>query len=243
MFRRKPKLARLSASYDNAMSIQACVEPRFARIAAAIGDPTRARMLSALLGGVSLPAGEIARAAGVNASTASEHLATLVGEGLIAVDARGRHRYFRVSDANVAHALEALSVIAERASGAEKWQREPYRPLKYARTCYRHLAGELGVRLFEGLVKRGCLAAGGRGYDLTSAGVAWLGQLEIEPPQAGERYAYPCLDWSERREHLAGSLATSLLEHFMARRWLARVQPTRALKLTPQGRRALLPLL
>jgi DNA-binding transcriptional ArsR family regulator len=152
------------------------VEPRFARIAAAIGDPTRVRMLSVLLGGVSLPAGEIAQAAGVNASTASQHLALLLDEGLVAMHARGRHRYFRVSDADVARALEALSLVAERASG-------------------------------------------------------------------GERYAYPCLDWSERRDHLAGRLATGLLDHFMARRWLVRVRESRALKLTPQGRRALLPLL
>lgn len=220
------------------------IEPRFARIAAAIGDPTRARMLSVLLGGVSLPAGEIAQAAGINASTASGHLARLVREGLIVAEARGRHRYFRVSDAEVAHALEALSLVAERAGGGEKWLREPYRPLKYARSCYRHLAGELGVRLLQRLLARRHLVAGEQGYELTAAGGAWLAEIGVEPPAVrGERYAYPCLDWSERRDHLGGRLASALLEHFLARRWLARSGESRALRLTAEGQRSLLPRL
>lgn len=222
-----------------------CAEPRVARVAAAMSDPTRARMLSLLLNGMSLPAGEIAQAAGVNASTASQHLSLLVDEGLVAVQPQGRHRYFRVSDADVAHALEALAVVAERADAGEKWLREPLRPLKYARTCYRHLAGELGVRLLDGLLARGCLAAGRRGYDMTPAGLALMQEIgmELEEPTRGERYAVPCLDWSERREHLAGRLATELLDHFMARGWLVRVRDSRALKLTTQGKRTLLPLL
>src|SRR4051812_45449510 len=118
------------------------VQPRFARIAAAIGDPTRSRMLAALMDGAALPAGEIAQAAGVNPSTASGHLAKLVDEGLVAVHVQGRHRYYRVRDGDVAQALEALSIVAERTSAADKWQREPYRSLKFARTCYRHIAGE-----------------------------------------------------------------------------------------------------
>ena len=221
------------------------IQPRFARIAAAIGDPTRSRMLGALMDGASLPAGEIAQAAGINASTASAHLARLVEEGLVAVRAQGRHRYYSVSDADVAHALEALSVLAERAAAPDKWQREPYRPLKLARTCYRHLAGELGVRLFQGLVARGRLVGRGDGYELTPRGRSWLEEVGVEsaPAMRGERYAYACLDWSERRNHLAGRLATSLLEHFLARHWLARTPQSRALKLTPHGRRTLLPLL
>src|SRR5262245_33786243 len=223
----------------------AMIGPRFARIAAVMGDPTRARMLSILLDGSVLPAGEIARAVDVNASTASEHLALLAREGLVSVDARGRHRYFRLSDAEVAHALEALSLVAERTPSSEKWLREPFRPLKYARACYRHLAGELGVRLLQVLVARGHLAAGATGYEITPPGLSWLSEIGIAfaPQKAGERYAYPCLDWSERRDHMAGPLASSLLEHFLARRWLVRPAQSRALKLTPQGRRGLLPLL
>jgi DNA-binding transcriptional ArsR family regulator len=218
------------------------VQPRFARIAAAIGDPTRARMLGALMDGASRPAGEIAQAAGVHASTASGHLARLVDEGLLSVQLQGRHRYYRVSDPDVASALEALSVLAERTAVDGKWQREPYRSMKLARTCYRHLAGELGVQLFQALVAHGRLAGSEAGYELTAAGRRWLERIGMEAPPRGERFAYPCLDWSERRHHLAGRLATSLLEHFVARRWLARTPRSRALKLTPQGKSELVAL-
>lgn len=215
------------------------IQPRFARIAAALGDPTRCRMLAALIDGAALPAGEIAQAAGVNASTASGHLAKLVGEGLLAVQVQGRHRYYRVHDGDVAQALEALSIVAERTSAADKWLREPYRSLKFARTCYRHIAGEFGVRLLQALLADGRLAASGEGYQLTAAGHAWLRDIGMEAPARSERYAFACLDWSERRYHLAGRLATSLLDHFMARHWLARVPRSRALRLTPAGRRGL----
>jgi DNA-binding transcriptional ArsR family regulator len=221
-------------------------ELRFARVAAAIGDPTRARMLSVLLAGESLPAGEIAQAVGVAPPTASGHLARLVDEGLVAVMERGRHRYFRLADGEVAQALEALALVAERTGPATLWSREAYRPLKYARTCYRHLAGELGVQLLETMVARGYLASGSNGYAITRAGRTWLGSLDLQRPIAeftGARCAYPCLDWSERRDHLAGPLATTLLEHFLARHWLSRTRESRALKLTPLGSRTLLPLL
>jgi DNA-binding transcriptional ArsR family regulator len=215
------------------------IEPRFARIAASIGDPTRARMLGVLMTGEHLPSGEIAQAAGVNPSTASEHLGKLVHEGLIAVEARGRHRYFRVADGDVARALEALSLVAERTAASDKWRKEPFQSLKHARTCYRHLAGELGVRLLRSMLDRRRIVAVERGYETTPAGGAWLAQLGIDPKEAarGERYAYACLDWSERRDHMAGKLATSLLDRFMEKRWLARVPQTRALNVTPEGRR------
>lgn len=213
-------------------------QPRFARIAAAIGDPTRSRMLAALMDGAALPAGEIAQAAGVNPSTASGHLAKLVDEGLVCVHVQGRHRYYRVRDSEVAQALEALSIVAERAATADKWLREPYRSLKFARTCYRHIAGELGVRLLQSLLAERRLAASDEGYGLTAAGQAWLREIGMEAPAHAERYAFACLDWSERRYHLAGRLATSLLDHFMARGWLSRAPRSRALRLTPAGQRS-----
>ncbi|MGZ5088682.1 MAG: ArsR/SmtB family transcription factor [Usitatibacter sp.] len=221
-------------------------ELRFARVAAAIGDPTRARMLGMLLAGESLPAGEFARAVNVAAPTASGHLSRLVDEGLVTVMERGRHRYFRLADAEVAQALESLALVAERTGPATLWSREAYRPLKYARTCYRHLAGELGVKLLETMVARGHLASGSNGYAVTRKGRAWLDSLKLEKPLAeftGARCAYPCLDWSERRDHLAGPLATTLLDHFVSKHWLTRSKESRALKLTPLGSRMLLPML
>jgi DNA-binding transcriptional ArsR family regulator len=219
-------------------------EPRFAKVAAMIGDPTRARMLSALMGGQYLAAGELAAAAGVTAQTASAHVAKLVEAELVVVRSQGRHRYFRLADADIAHALEALSLVAERSASADKWEQGPYKPLKAARTCYSHLAGELGVQLLDRMLARG-IVAGCDGYFVVTA----RGRSELETwgvtvpeltsPAAARRFAYPCLDWSERRDHLAGGLAVLLLEHFVERNWLRRVEGSRALRLTPEGSRQL----
>jgi len=219
-------------------------EPRFARIAAMIGDPTRARMLAALMGGQYLAAGELAETAGVTAATASAHLAQLVDNELVVVRTQGRHRYFRLADADIGHALEALSLVAERAAGADKWSQGAYKPLKAARSCYSHLAGELGVAWFEGMLARGTLVPREGEFVLSDAGRHELESLGIALPSGGaRRYAYPCLDWSERRDHLAGALAVSLLDHALAQGWLRRQAGSRALSLTPGGRRALVPWL
>jgi DNA-binding transcriptional ArsR family regulator len=217
-------------------------EPRFAKIAAMIGDPTRARMLSALMGGEYLAAGELAAAAGISAPTASTHIAKLLDAELVVLRTQGRHRYLRLAGEEVAHVLEALSFVAERNAGADKWERGAYKPLKAARTCYRHIAGELGVALFEGLLARGTLAAQGGHYALSAAGRAELHELGVALPAetaASRRFAHACFDWSERRDHLAGSLAVSLLDHSVAQGWVRRTRGSRALQLTPPGAQAL----
>ncbi|CAG1016778.1 HTH-type transcriptional regulator CmtR [Burkholderiaceae bacterium] len=223
-------------------------EPRFAKIAAVIGDPTRARMLAALMGGQYLAAGELAAAAGVTAQTASSHVAKLLEAELVVVRTQGRHRYVRLADGDIAHALEALSLVAERNAQPDKWARGHYKPLKTARTCYGHLAGELGVGLFEGLLARGTLLPHEGHFVLSDAGRDELAAIGIALPQrhaasAARRFAYPCLDWSERRDHLAGSLAVALLEHSLAHDWLRRVKDSRALHITPSGQRAFAPWL
>lgn len=232
-------------------------EPRLARIAAAIADPSRSRMLACLLGGRYASAGELARVAAIASSTASGHLATLLDAGLLSVEQRGRHRYYKLADAEVAHALEALALVAERGASEHQWNSAARRPLRDARCCYGHLAGRLGVGLLDALERGSCLAReadDGGDWQLTAAGSAWLRAIGVEPPQpvTGRRFAYPCLDWSERRDHLAGQLATTLLDHFISRRWLvhdpARAAPAgpragRVLTLTAAGRRELLPLI
>lgn len=220
-------------------------EPRFSIIAAMIGDPTRARMLAALMGGQCLTAGELAACAGVAAPTASSHLAKLAEHGLVAVRTQGRHRYYRLADADIAHALEALSVAAERGRQQERWNHGAYKPLKAARTCYGHIAGEFGVALLRGMQARGTLQArGDGGFALSDAGRGELRALGVPLPAASSaRMAYPCLDWSERLDHLAGSLAKALLDHGLAEGWWRRVPDSRALDITAKGRAALAPWL
>jgi len=215
-------------------------EPRFARIAALIGDPTRARMLAALMGGQALSAGELAQVAGIAAQTASSHIAQLLASELVVLRVQGRHRYLRLADADVAHALEALQLVGERHAGAARWEQPAYRPLKQARSCYSHLAGELGVALLDGMLARDTLVGDAGGFRLSAAGQAQCEALGlVVPGPAGRRFAYPCLDWSERRDHLAGSFASALLDHALGHDWLRRVKDSRALTLTPTGRAAL----
>lgn len=225
-------------------------EPRFAKVAAMIADPTRARMLGLLMGGQAHTAGELAAAAGVTPATASSHLAKLAEADLVVPRPQGRHRYFRLADERIAHALEALSLVAERPAGDAKWQQAGYRPLKQARSCYCHLAGELGVAWLDGLLRRGHLAASNGCFVLTADGGRAIAEAGITLPQrlpqtdaARRRFAYPCLDWSERRDHLAGTLAVNLLAHAIEHDWLRRQADSRALTLTPTGRRALSPWL
>ncbi len=237
-------------------------EPRLARVAALIADASRSRMLAYLLDGSFASAGELARAASVSAATASSHLALLLDGGLLVCEPRGRHRYYRLADGEVAQALSALALVAERGSHARAWASPERQRLRHARCCYGHLAGELGVRLMQALQQRGWLVAGHRAADaeadadgdsgallLTEAGRQGLAALGLDPAlwqrpsSARQRLAYGCLDWSERRDHLAGRLGRALLTHALQQGWLRRHAGERALQLTPLGRRALAALL
>jgi DNA-binding transcriptional ArsR family regulator len=218
-------------------------QPRFARVAAAIGDPTRALMLSRLLDGRYYTATDLAKHAGVAASTASQHLKLLVDEGLVRLRAQGRHRYFMLADANVAHALEALLRVADGAlPETTRWQAPAMRDLRHARSCYGHLAGELGVGLCRALLQRGwvCAEPGGHDYRLTPAGFAGLQQLGVPLKEDAEdtgarRLLYGCVDWSERQDHLAGPVAVALLATFIDKGWLRQRPDSRELEVTPTG--------
>jgi DNA-binding transcriptional ArsR family regulator len=219
-------------------------EPRFSRIASVIADPTRARMLAALLGGEYRSAGELATAAGITPQAASTQLAQLLDNSLIAMRQQGRHKYFALADADVAHALEALSMVAERDNVSARWDKPAYQPLKCARRCYGHMAGELGVAQFDMLMRKQYLTPTEQGLQLTEAGSVWAGQLGLQlAKKSTARFAYPCMDWSERKDHLAGSLAKALLELYVAKNWLRAPKESRALELTHLGRQALMPLL
>lgn len=221
-------------------------EPRLARVAAAIADPTRARVLARLLDGRLHTAGELATHAGVSAATMSAHLKLLVDEGLARVRPQGRHRYFALADGDVAHALEALLRVAdgrdaEPAADLRRWHKPEMRGLRQARSCYGHLAGELGVRWREALLARGWVVAAADGrYGLSEAGRVALAALAPTSASAKGRVLYDCVDWSERRDHFAGPLAVAWLDAMLARGWLQRAPGSRELTLTPPGRLALL---
>ncbi len=200
-------------------------------------------MLAALLGGEYRSAGELAAAAGITAQAASTQLAQLLDNGLVAMRQQGRHKYFSLADGDVARALEALSMVAERDNVSTRWDKPAYQPLKCARRCYGHMAGELGVAQFEMLMRCKYLESTEQGMQLTSAGSAWAEQLGLKlPPKSASRFAYPCMDWSERKDHLAGSLAKALLEFYIAKHWLRASRESRALQLTHLGRQSLIPL-
>ncbi len=220
-------------------------EPRIARVAAAMADPARSRMLAYLLSGEYASAGELARAASVMPATASGHLAKLLDAGLLSCEARGRHRYYRLAGPDVAHALEALALVAERGTHERTWQHPERQRLRYARCCYGHLAGTLGVMLYDGLQARQGLRTVSRGFELAPTGIDWLsemGMAAVPAPHPQRRFAYACLDWSERRDHLAGELAVSIYEHWQTRSWVRRGEG-RAVELTPVGQQQLLPML
>ncbi|HEY0955690.1 MAG TPA: winged helix-turn-helix domain-containing protein [Roseateles sp.] len=221
-------------------------QPRLARLAAAIADPTRARVLARLLDGRLHTAGELATHAGVTAPTMSAHLKLLVDEGLARVRPQGRHRYFGLADGDVAHALEALLRLAdgratEPAADVRRWHKPEMRALRHARSCYGHLAGELGVKWREALLAKGWVRAAPDGrYEVSEAGRKALAELMPEDQAATGLALYDCVDWSERRDHFAGPLAVAWLEAMLAMGWLRRAAESRELQVTPRGRQALI---
>ena len=215
--------------------------PHIAGIASLIGEPARAEMLTALLADRALTATELATIAGVGKATASSHLAKLRAAGLLAVHDQGRHRYFRLADRDVAQLLESLMGVAFR-TGALRLRSSPREPaLRRARVCYDHLAGELGVQAFEALTARGAFKADAAGLHLTSAGLAWFAALGVDVVAVGAQrrmMCRACLDWSERRHHLAGAWGAALLQRLLGLGWARRVKDTRIVQFTPPGERA-----
>jgi len=214
-------------------------EPDLSTIASLIGDPTRAAILSALLSGQFLPASELAHRAHITPQTTSAHLAKLVDGNLLEVSRMGRHRYYRLKNAEVAHALEALALISPPPRIKSPRQSAEYEALCLARTCYDHLAGKLGVAMTQALVDKGYLTLNGQSYALTQQGHAWLPAWNIDETQLlkGRRmFAPTCVDWSERQNHLAGALGAAMMNWLFENKWATRIPGNRALKLSEAGR-------
>lgn len=213
---------------------------KIAEVAALIGDPRRAHMLTALMGGRAMTATELADVAGVTAPTASGHLAKLARGGLLSLVCQGRHRYFRLASLEVARMLEGIMVVvAEPAPNGRAGPRvDP--ALREARTCYDHLAGRLGVALTEALVTSDAVVMTDEAGQVTEIGKALLQSfgIPIDLPRHSRRmYCRPCLDWSERRPHLAGVLGAALLDRTLALGWISRAEEGRAVLITHRGRR------
>ncbi|MGW1748677.1 ArsR/SmtB family transcription factor [Streptomyces sp. NPDC002092] len=216
--------------------------PRLARLAGLIADETRATCLLALLDGRAWTASELARHAGVAASTLSGHLGKLVAGGLLAEERQGRHRYVRLADAAVAQLVEDLAAQvgpgdAVRPRGLR--ESNAGSAMARGRTCYDHLAGRLGIAVTEGLTLRGLLRQD-TGFALTEAGVRWFDATGIPLDRGGRRpLARACLDWTERRPHLAGLAGAAFCRHVMDAGWCVRIGSGRAVKVTPSGERML----
>jgi DNA-binding transcriptional ArsR family regulator len=208
--------------------------------AALIADPGRAAMLTALLSGGAMPAGELARIAGVSAQSASMHLAQLVQGGFLTARQQGRHRYYSIARPEVAHAVEALGTISTAhhyvPSGAD-------RALCYARTCYDHVAGELAVELRTALERDHLIEAKGeRDYELTRRGEDFLAQWGVDVAalrQSRRSFARRCLDWTVRRDHLAGALGAAICQQLLELRWITRDRRSRAVHVSLAGRHQL----
>jgi DNA-binding transcriptional ArsR family regulator len=218
------------------------IEFSVSEIAAAIGDPTRARILYCLLDGHARTSTELSVVAEVSPSTASDHLNRLKDQGLVAVSAQGRHRYYSLEGRPVAAALEALTVVA----GASSRKFVPNTPsrLRAARTCYDHMAGEVAVALLDRFTGLGLLVreVAGQSYAVSDDGEAAFAQLgiDLEATRAlRRRFACPCVDWSERRPHLAGALGAAVLNVALKKGWVIQDLDSRALQITGGGRREL----
>jgi DNA-binding transcriptional ArsR family regulator len=229
--------------YYQTMNVDCDADEAVSRIAAAIGEPARARMLYCLADGRARTSTELAVVAEVTPSTASVHLQRLKTQRLVKVVAQGKHRYYSLEGKDVGAALEALSVLA----GGARRAFVPSTPnrLRSARTCYDHIAGSLGVALHERFQGLGWLMSGSGGTecDLTLKGATAFETLgiDIEATRAlRRRFAYPCLDWSERKPHLGGGLGAALLNAALRRGWVLQDLDSRALGVTSLGRREIL---
>lgn len=221
--------------------------PSIVNVAALIGEQARACMLTALMGGEALTATELASEAGITKQTASSHLAKLVDGALIRVQNQGRHRYFQLASPDVATLLESLMGVARR-TGAVRARWGPRNPaMRKARVCYDHLAGDLAVAVYDALVRRKLLHPGREGDEsntlcLSGEGESFFQELGIDLLELGRSrrpVCRPCLDWSARRHHLAGSLGKAVLELTHARGWAKRMHGTRVVRFSARGERAL----
>jgi DNA-binding transcriptional ArsR family regulator len=214
--------------------------PQMAEVASLVGDPARANILCALLDGRSLPAGELAYAAGVSPQTASGHLAKLQGARLLDVCQQGRHRYYRLAGPHVGQMLESIMTVALAGPPRFQPRAKTDAQVRHARTCYDHLAGELGVAIADRLMAQDLVILGTEAGEVTEVGAAFLGRLGVDLSVARAKrrvFCRPCVDWTERRPHIGGAVGAALATRCFELGWIERVRDSRAVTITAAGRR------
>jgi len=211
-----------------------------AEIGALVGDETRSRTLVALMNGLALPAGDLARLSNVSPGTISSHLAKLVNGGLLKVEPQGKHRYYRLSGPKVATLLETFGTLVKLPKVSARISKVPG-DMCYARTCYRHLAGYVAVELNKAAIERGYWVrsrSAEKRYEVTVRGAVWLQSIGIKTRSRHRTkgFARACLDCSERRHHLAGELGSLLLDRFLELKWMVRIAGNRSVRITLLGK-------
>jgi DNA-binding transcriptional ArsR family regulator len=217
--------------------------PQIAEVAALVGDPARANILCALLCGRALTATELAFAANVTPQTTSAHLGKLLAARMLVLTKQGRHRYYQLAGPQVGQMLEGIMNVA--ANGPPRFQPRSKldETLRHARTCYDHIAGVLGVALAERLTEREFVILGEEAGEVTPAGITFLSKLGVDLARARSKrriFCRPCLDWTERRPHIGGAIGAALANRCFELKWIERVRDSRALLVTPIGRRGLM---
>jgi DNA-binding transcriptional ArsR family regulator len=209
-------------------------------VAHLIAEPVRAAMLISLSGGGALSASALADVAGITAQTASFHLAKLLDGGLLTVASRGRNRYYQLAGSHIAQLLESLASIGPVTNAWKTTPSQSAKALRFARCCYDHLAGQVGVALTQGMLQKGWLVENeGANYALTDGGRRWLASLGVAQDNSEAEQAHRCLDWTERQYHIAGPLGATLMSALMQWEWVTKPASGRALTVTPQGWKAL----
>ena len=211
----------------------------FAEVAALIGEKSRAVMLWNLLEGREYTATELADCANVSRQTCSDHLSKMVDGGLLTFLKRGRHRYYKFASDNVAHVIEKMAYLISTDSAARLPESSTQNGMRYARTCYDHLAGKVAVRLTDALVSQKIITNRTDRFNVTPAGEDWFRNQGIDIDElrhVKRKFAYPCLDWTERRNHLGGALGSAVLKLFFRNDWIRRKENSREVVVTPKGR-------
>ncbi|ASR49279.1 transcriptional regulator [Paenibacillus kribbensis] len=211
-----------------------------AMIASLVSEPSRAAILTVLLDGRFHTASELAHMAGIKPQTASFHLAKMTDAQVVTVEKQGRHRYFGIQNPEVARVMESLLSIAPPVQIKSFKQASENEAIRLARTCYDHLAGHLGVQIMDSLINKGMLSEDQNGLYVTEKGEAFFADFQVNLTQIKQRrrsFSHKCLDWSERRHHLAGALGSALLDRLLTLHWIERLPTTRAIRITADGKR------